>query len=149
MRFRKSSRGMTLIELIMFIVIVSVGLAGVLTSLNVAVRGSADPLQPKQALAIAEGLLEEALLKNYLNPEDGYSPTDCAAATPADCDRNRFDDIGDFAGFHASPVSGYTLVVGVAAENTTDLGVAARRITVTVTQPDTQTLALTGYRAKY
>lgn len=140
---------MTLIELIMFIVIVSVGLAGVLTSLNVAVKGSADPLQPKQALAIAEALIEEALLKNYANPADGYTPTDCAAATPTNCDRGRFDDIGDFSGFHVSPVSGYTATVAVAAESTADLGVDARRITVTVTQPDLRTLSLNGYRAKY
>lgn len=140
---------MTLIELIMFMVIVSVGLAGVLTALNVSVKGSADPLQPKQALTIAEGMMEEVLLRNYSNPADGYTPTDCAVATPTDCDRSRFDDIGDYAGFHVAPVAGYALVVGVAAENTTDLGVAARRITVTVTQPDAQTLALSGYRANY
>jgi MSHA pilin protein MshD len=142
---------MTLIELIMFIVIVSVGLAGVLASLNVSVKGSADPLQPKQALAIAEGLMEEVLLKNYNNPPapDFYDPTDCAATTPTNCDRSRFDHIGDFSGFHVAPVSSYTAVVTIAAENTTDLGVAARRITVTVTQPNSQTVALIGYRANY
>jgi len=51
--------GMTLIELIMFIVIVSVGIAGILTVLNITVMKSSDPLAQKQAQALAEGLLEE------------------------------------------------------------------------------------------
>ena len=50
---------MTLIELIMFIVIVSVGVAGILTVLNITVARSSDPLVQKQAQALAEGLLEE------------------------------------------------------------------------------------------
>jgi len=51
--------GMTLIELVLFIVIVSVGVAGILSVLNVTVWHSADPLVQKQAQALAEGLLEE------------------------------------------------------------------------------------------
>lgn len=51
--------GMTLIELIVFIVIVSVALVGILTALNVTVFRSADPIVQKQAQALAEGLLEE------------------------------------------------------------------------------------------
>lgn len=50
---------MTLIELIMFIVIVSVGIAGILSVLNITVARSSDPLVQKQAQALAEGLLEE------------------------------------------------------------------------------------------
>lgn len=51
--------GLTLIELIIFIVIVSVGIAGILTVLNITVWHSSDPLVQKQAQALAEGLLEE------------------------------------------------------------------------------------------
>jgi MSHA pilin protein MshD len=50
---------MTLIELVLFIVIVSVGIAGILSVLNATVWKSADPLVQKQAQALAEGLLEE------------------------------------------------------------------------------------------
>jgi MSHA pilin protein MshD len=56
---RAFQRGVTLVELIMFIVIVSVGLAGVLIVLNVTVMHSADPMINKQLLAIAEAYLEE------------------------------------------------------------------------------------------
>ena len=47
-------RGVSLVELIMFIVIVSVALAGILLVFNVTTKGSADPLVHKQALAAAE-----------------------------------------------------------------------------------------------
>lgn len=51
--------GLTLIELIIFIVIVSVGIVGILFVLNSTVQKSSDPLVQKQAQALAEGLLDE------------------------------------------------------------------------------------------
>lgn len=73
-------RGMTLIELIVFIVVVSVGLAGVLTVFSVTVRNSADPLVVKQALAVADSLLEEILLKDFCDPD---STLEVSATTAA------------------------------------------------------------------
>jgi MSHA pilin protein MshD len=58
-------RGVTLIELILFIVIVSIGLAGIIAVMNITTRGSADPVRRKQALIIAEGLLEEVELAKF------------------------------------------------------------------------------------
>jgi len=65
-------RGISLIELIMFIVIVSVALAGILLVMNATTRSSADPLIHKQALAIAESLLEEVELMpfTFCDPDD-------------------------------------------------------------------------------
>jgi MSHA pilin protein MshD len=79
--------GFTLIELIVFIVIVSVALAGVLTVLNVTAKSSADPMIRKQALAIAEALLEEVMLQpfTWCDPNDDV---ELAAATSyAGCTR--------------------------------------------------------------
>lgn len=73
-------RGMTLIELIVFIVVVSVGLAGVLSVFSVTVRNSADPLVVKQALAVADSLLEEILLKDFCDPD---STLEVSATTTA------------------------------------------------------------------
>jgi len=69
---RHNQRGISLIELIMFIVIVSVALAGILLVMNTVTKGSADPLVHKQALAIAESLLEEAELMpfTFCDPDD-------------------------------------------------------------------------------
>ena len=57
--------GISLIELIMFIVIISVALTGILLVMNQVTRHSADPLIHKQALAIAESLLEEVELMPF------------------------------------------------------------------------------------
>jgi len=56
---RGAQAGISLIELVMFIVIVSVGVVGILSVMNVTTKSSADPMIRKQALAIAESVLEE------------------------------------------------------------------------------------------
>ena len=70
-------RGVTLVELIIFIVIVSSAVAGVLLTLNMATRSSADPMIQKQALAIAEALLEEIQLQpfTFCDPDDSQAAT--------------------------------------------------------------------------
>lgn len=74
--------GISLIELIMFIVIVGAALAGVMSVLNLTTRHSADPQLRKQALAIAEAVLEEAMLMPFTDCDpDGYD----ALATPPTC----------------------------------------------------------------
>lgn len=79
-----SQRGLTLIELIIFIIVVSVALTGVLTVLNVTVRRSADPMISKQMLSIAEALLEEVQMHafTYCDPNDANAAT---AASTAGC----------------------------------------------------------------
>lgn len=150
-RFRDQS-GFTLIELLVFIVIVSVGLVGVLSSLNISVRHSADPLQPKQALAIAEAMLEEVQVKEYSDPGAGT-----CTALPIGA-RNCFDDLDDFATYTQNPAGsadasitapGYSVKVTVPATTVSINGVAMKQITVTVTYSGNKTVSLTGYRANY
>jgi MSHA pilin protein MshD len=76
-------RGISLIELIMFIVIVSVALAGILLVMNTVTRGSADPLIHKQALAIAESMLEEVELMpfTFCDPDDPVAGLDTTLDT--------------------------------------------------------------------
>lgn len=57
-------RGISLIELIVFIVIVSTAMAGILLVMDRVTRSSADPLIRKQALAVAESMLEEIRLQD-------------------------------------------------------------------------------------
>lgn len=157
--------GFTLIELIVFIVIVSAALAGVLTAYNVAVRGSADPLRQKQALAVAESMLEEVLAKNFANPSGGYTPTACPVLGTA-CDRAKFDNVGDYAGYQTTGIrdltdsatvvlGGYNLAVQVtqpsaAFQVSGGADVAADQVRVaTVTVTDAQSgnsYVLSGYR---
>lgn len=69
---RHNRLGISLVELTMFIVIVGVALTGILLVMNLVTRSSADPLIQKQALAIAESLLEEVELMpfTYCDPDD-------------------------------------------------------------------------------
>lgn len=149
--YRRQS-GVTLLELIVFIVIVSVGLAGVLASLNISARGSADPLPPKQALAIAEALLEEILLKDYNDPDgteagetrqtyddvDDFDVPDDASATAVS---------GDLAG-NALP-AGYTATVEITTIALGAAAIPARQVVVVVGYPGGQSISLAGIRANY
>lgn len=147
-----TQRGFTLIELVVFIVIVGVGLAGILSVVDAAVKSSADPLVRKQALVIAEALLEEIMLKDYSNPLDGY----------AGSSRAEFDDVDDYAGYGTSAgildlegmpiaamgsynISPVVTVVPMAALAGV---VVAKKITVSVTGPGT-VVSLSGYRGNY
>ena len=76
-RNRRRQRGLTLIELVMFMVIVGVAAAGIIGVLNIAGKTSADPARRKQALLIAEALMEEVQLARFTFCD----PADPAAST--------------------------------------------------------------------
>lgn len=149
---RRCQAGVTLIELIIFIVIVSVGLTGVLSALNISITRSADPLRTKQALAIAEGLLEEIQLKNFSDP-DGTNTGET---------RSTWDNVTDFdsaADTNATTIStdllgnsytamGYTPTVLITNTTLGPSAVAAFQIIVTVSYVG-GSISLTGYRADY
>ena len=84
----RRSRGISLIELIVFIAIITVGIGGILGVMNYTTRASADPLTQKQALAIAEAYLEEVLAMpvTYCDPDDANAATaqSTAALNPLD-----------------------------------------------------------------
>lgn len=136
------SRGISLVELVVFIAIISVGLAGILGVMNFTTRASADPLVQKQALAIAEAYLEEALALpfTYCDPDDPLASevtSSAACATPeglgAEGGETRsssatpFDNVSDYASLSAgapanvdgTPISGlgaYSVSVAVVAQ---------------------------------
>jgi MSHA pilin protein MshD len=81
----RAEHGISLIELIVFIVIVGIAVAGVVGALSMATRASADPMIQKQALAIAEALLEEVQLQpfTYCDPDDPQAATAQSATVGA------------------------------------------------------------------
>ncbi|MCC7546777.1 MAG: type II secretion system protein [Burkholderiales bacterium] len=96
-------RGLTLIEMIVFILVVSIALTAVLLAMNRTTSRSSDPLVRKQALAIAEGLLEEVQLMpyTYCDADDAHVTTARAAtvdATDAAQCASTADAIGPEAG---------------------------------------------------
>lgn len=81
---RARQRGLTFVELIIFIVIISVAVAGVLLVINNTTQHSADPQLRKQALEIAEALLEEIETAKftYCAPTDVQAPFATKAQGP-------------------------------------------------------------------
>ncbi len=77
----RRERGMTLLELIMFIVVIGIAAAGVVGVIGYATRASTDPMIHKQALAIAEAVLEEVQLMpfTYCDPDDPQAATALSA----------------------------------------------------------------------
>lgn len=158
---RHDQRGLTLIELIMFIVIVSVGLAGILLVINTVVKSSADPVVRKQSIAMADAILEEVLLKAY-TPSSTYDTTGADCAAP---DRSRIDDVDDYACFDGSTatkkIPGSQMIASatgplldtfwakVEVSAATVSGASMKKVTVTVTDPSNAVYALSGYRGNY
>ncbi len=62
----QNNKGVTLIELIVAIVVISIALVGVLSVINYTTLHSADPVLRHQAIAIAEAYMEEISLKTIL-----------------------------------------------------------------------------------
>lgn len=145
--FSRRANGFTLIEMVIAVVIIGVGLAGVLLAFDTSVRSSADPLIRKQMLAVAEGMMEEILLKPY-------AP---ATGTISGCNRSGADDIRDYAGYSQSicdvdgtaisGLAGYAVSVAVILVNWQ--GIAnTLRVTVTVTSGG-ENLSIVGFRTDY
>lgn len=152
-------RGISLIELIIFIVIISVALTGILLVMNQVTRNSADPLIHKQALAAAESLLEEIELQDFISQ---------SGVTTAVTQANRASEyhiVSDYNNFPPDnaigifPVSGVAAIAGlenyrvkVAVTDEALNGIAAGsavRITVTVDTPQGEHIAIDGYRTAY
>ncbi len=145
-------RGVTLIELIISIVVIAIAIGGVLGVLTQSAGRSADAMIMSQAVAIAEGYLEEITLRPFADPDgvDGETL------------RTTFDDVDDYNGlvdvgardqFGNAPaaLAGYTVNVTVTPSSglTSVPNTDAERVDVRVTYPPNVVVVLTGYRTRY
>jgi MSHA pilin protein MshD len=160
-------RGSTLIELLFFIVVVSVGVVGILSVMNTTVRFSAEPMARKQAMVLAESILEEIVQKDYVD-------RDAASDVPA------LRHVGDYSGEDESifitdwpdSLTDYKVDIEVVVDSWSvdvdqswknsvtglpdpslvplplPLPVPVKKITVSVTGRG-HTISLSGYRADY
>lgn len=142
---RHNQRGVSLIELIIFIVIVSIALTGILAVMNITNRTSADPVVHKQALAIAESLLEEVELMPFTicDPDDANAanataPAQCTAvggvggpeSMGPDTDARgtetryaaglQFDNVNDYHNFQMTGVGGIKDITGTPISSSLD-----------------------------
>jgi MSHA pilin protein MshD len=143
------SRGFTLIEMIIAIVVIGVGLAGVLAAFTGNFKASADPMIRKQMLAIAEGMMEEVTLK----------PFGVGAGVRAGCNRTNTDDVRDYDNYSEAvcapdgtpnaDLATYAVAIDVSDAPITWNGVnQTLKITVTVTH-GTDAISLIGWRTNY
>ncbi|MBQ0931514.1 prepilin-type N-terminal cleavage/methylation domain-containing protein [Ideonella sp. 4Y16] len=145
----KRQRGLTLVELVIAIVVLGLGVAGLMLAFSTVGRGSADPLVQRQMEVIAVEMLEEIALKPYAAT---------ANTAPAACARNTYNDVADYNGYASNgaicsidgtpitALSGYSVAVSVLP--TTLAGATALKITVTVSRSG-QSLSLVGWRTDY
>ena len=147
---RPQQTGFSLVEVILFIMVVSIALVVVLQAFSLANAGSADPVLRRQSLAIAQALLEEISYKPVTDPGGG---------SPAN--RAQFDHVDDYDGYTLSGIrsldgtalsglGSYQVSISVAQAAFGNVPLAdGRRITVTVTDPAGRQLAMDAYRATY
>lgn len=155
-RGRGKQSGLSLVELVIAIVVLSVGLAAMLVAISTATRSSGDPVANKQAIAIAEAMLEEIELKPF-NTGTFAGPYNCGT-------RPQFDAVfPDYNNYAAATVCDMTTGAPIPTLNGFNTTVTlqptgaiggiplanAYLITVTVTTPGGYTVSLSGFRSNY
>lgn len=147
----QNQRGVTLVELLVSIVIVSIAASGVLGVLSMTTAASADPMIRHQAAAIADAYLEEIMLKPITDPDGA----DGEAA------RADYDDLDDYDGlldagardqFGAAIAALADYNVGVSVSPSSGLaGIPAAdalRVDIVVTHAGDINFVLSGYRTR-
>jgi len=147
-----NSKGFTLIELIVAIVIIGIGIAGFAQLMNTSTINSIDPMVRQQAHAAARAYLEEILLKPFCDPDlTSDCPTDCATGNTcldANCTDNTggaetrptFDDVCDYTGLPDTTVrdqngtavaalNNYRVTVNIIDDSGADLGTGGSGLT--------------------
>jgi MSHA pilin protein MshD len=148
-----------------------VGLAGVLVAYSQTVRGSADPMLRRQALAVAEALLEEVRRAafSWCDGQDAAAETATSAANcsipeamgPEAGNTRPYDNVNDYQGYTMSGISdqagqllpgleNYRASISVQSAALGSVPASeALRIQVSVTAPDGQTYTLEGWRTRH
>lgn len=140
-------RGLSLVELIVFIVIVSIAVLGILQVFSVGSRYSADPVARKQALLIAESLMEEVQLAKftYCDPSDNGADVaaNAAACTIAETvgqgsggepvGSRPFDNVNDYVSAFGVAQTPFTVGGNLTDANGTTIDVQGYSATLAIT----------------
>jgi len=170
--------GFTLIETIVFLLVVGIGVVGLLSAISTAVRYSADPLPQKQALAIAEALMEEITSAGFTFCRAGTPNFESAtAADDVNCgvgnveedgpeagEVRPFDNVNDYVANLGTAQALSATIIGVAMPapagyaamvNVSEAGIGtipsseSLLISLTVTGPNNTRVVLDSYRTRY
>jgi MSHA pilin protein MshD len=162
-------QGVTLVELVISIVIISIAMVAMMSSFSLSMGRSADPLWHNKTLKLGQLYLDEILAKKYdeLSPIGGLpfvaSPS-CTGLGPDGSEtRVTIDDVDDYHGITNSvPTSltaaldstydDYRITITVQCDGS-DVAASgnnhAKIITVTVTPPNQSPIAFSAYKGNY
>ncbi|MBU0617196.1 MAG: type II secretion system GspH family protein [Planctomycetes bacterium] len=146
-----SRRGLTLVEMVISMVLVSVMLVAALHTVGASQLGQRKVHSRREGHLLAQDLVSEILWQEYADPVEGLDSFGLSAAEAATANRSLFDDVDDYDGWSASPpqdktgteypnLDGWQRSVAVAWTDPTDFSLdvgdnqGAKRITVTVMQ---------------
>lgn len=164
-------QGVTLIELVISIVILSIAMVAVMNSFSFTMKHSADPLWRNKSLKLAQLYLDEILAKNYdhSTPVGGVpvvaNPSCSAADLGPDTGETRanFNDVDDYdgltdappvsltAGLHTS-YSDYSVSVSVECDGATVSASGAnhaKKVTVIITPPGQNAVTFAAYKGNF
>ena len=162
----RAQRGTTLVEVIIFVLIISIAVVAIVNTLSVVVRQSGDPLIQRQTLAIAESLIQEIDNQPY-HQKDPYNPNGPDDAIGPEAGENRngtplpFDNPNDYSGYSESGIVAPdgTSVPGLGNYSASVIATQQAMgnvpssdgllVVVTATGPDGQPFTLTTFRARY
>lgn len=97
-------QGFTLIELVIAIVVMTIGASAFLTLVFNITRHSADPMIQQQAYAITQAYMEEILARPFCDPDDATCQAGCSSATACsscnavEATRDLYDAVCDYDG---------------------------------------------------
>lgn len=167
MKHCRHQNGMTLVEMVISIVLISIAITAVLSAFSTSMGRSADPLWKNKSLKLAQLYLDEILSKKYdANTPLGGIPAatsvSCNVAGPASGSRANYDTVDDYNGIDEAPqlvtaggmgtYSQYNVKVSVVCAGS-DVNVAnnrnAKRITVTITPPNQPPMPFSVYRGNF
>ncbi len=144
---RLRSAGVTLIELLVFILVVSIALLALVGVFNQATKSNIDPLIQTRALELAQSQLNVVFgLKYDANtptggiPACGSSGSVLACNNTPDADMN---DVDDYDGWSDQPFTGYNRRVSISTRDN------IKTISVTVTGPKGVSVTLSALRANF
>lgn len=171
---RSGQQGVTLVELVISIVIMSFAMVGVLSAFGLGVSRSADPLWQNKSLKLAQLYLDEILAKSYDDntPVGGLphvAAPSCAGLGPDSGESARidFDDVDDYHGTDDSPpvsligaldasYASYRVAVTVTCDNGASGPVVsasapnhAKKVLVTVTPPSQSPMSFAVYKGNF
>lgn len=160
MRTNRIQKGFTLIEMVVFLVVVATASTALFKVYNYSLINQGDPLIRVRAIELAQARLDEVLALKY----DESTPTGgipacsngsivpgsgggaATAATPVACTNTadaNMNDVDDYNGVSDTPVTGYTRIVTVATNGN------LKTITVVVSGPKSVSWTMSAIRANF